>query len=116
MNGFLLSGLSKNSLDPLFGAFSVDSCFRRNDRGSVRFFVEISFSSRFEAGPSTLSFLRKGISKKSATSRFSDFFMDPCFRRNDIESVCLSVEAAFSESPDAGLPTLSSLRKQESIL
>ena len=31
-------------------------------------------------------------------------------------SVCLSVGTAFSESPDADLPTLSFLRKQESIL
>ncbi|MEM7494891.1 MAG: hypothetical protein AAF471_01865, partial [Myxococcota bacterium] len=67
----LRKGPSKNPLDPLFGTFSVDSCVRRNDRGSVRFFVGLSFLSRFEADHPTLSFLRKQGSILERSANFS---------------------------------------------
>ncbi|MEM7496267.1 MAG: hypothetical protein AAF471_09260, partial [Myxococcota bacterium] len=43
-------------------------------------------------------------------------FGDPEFRRNDRKSVLFFVECAFSSSSNADPSTLSSLRKQGSIL
>ncbi|MEM7495312.1 MAG: hypothetical protein AAF471_04070 [Myxococcota bacterium] len=64
--------------------------FRRNDRGSVRFFVGLSFLSRFEADHPTLSFLRKQGSILERSANFSsgkqpaDLFGSPR-RRESIE-------------------------------
>ncbi|MEM7494939.1 MAG: hypothetical protein AAF471_02115 [Myxococcota bacterium] len=56
---------------PLSVIATVDSCFRRNDRKSVCFFVRLLFSSTFEADFPALSFPRRRESILARLGRFS---------------------------------------------